>query len=66
MTRRQGEAERWDASSQSFVLGMWERSSRASATIAPGLLMDEDIQQWLHFAESDMKSAEVLHRVGGS
>ncbi len=26
--------------------------------------MDEDIQQWLRFAESDMKSAEALHRVG--
>lgn len=26
--------------------------------------MDEDIQQWLRFAESDMTSAQVLHGAG--
>jgi hypothetical protein len=26
--------------------------------------MDEDVQSWLRYAESDMISAEALHRIG--
>ena len=33
-----------------------------SATIPNGVGIDEDIQHWLRFAESDMVSAEALHR----
>jgi len=35
-----------------------------SATIPNGVGIDEDIQHWLRFAESDMVSAEALHRAG--
>ena len=38
--------------------------NRTFATIPTSMGIDEDIQHWLRFAESDMVSAEALHRVG--
>ena len=35
-----------------------------SATIAYDMGVDEDVQHWLRFAESDIVSAEALHHVG--
>ena len=36
--------------------------NRTFATIPTSMGIDEDIQHWLRFAESDMVSAEALHR----
>ena len=35
-----------------------------SATIPPGWVMDEEVRRWLSIADSDLVSAELLHRAG--